>query len=73
MNHQLQIVVRCTGCDVREKQEIFNQILKLSKSYTLQELIDYNLGDFKAMDNIFDTYKIKIMPKSDITVMYLAV
>ena len=55
VNYQLNIVIRCPGFDLRVNYQSTNRIFKLSlpkesKTYTLQNLVDYNIGDFKDTD-----------------------
>ena len=58
MNYQLKIVIRCPGCELRVEHQNTNRIFKLtlpkeskSKNYTLQNLVDYNIGDYKDTDD----------------------
>ena len=73
ISYQQINVIRCPGCNVQYQYEKTNRTLKLllpnnSKTYTLQELIDYNIGEFKDTSNVCNSYSMRLTEKIDITI-----
>ena len=74
VNYQLNILIRCPACDLRVEHQNTNRIFKLtspkeSKTYTLQNIVDYNIGDFKDTDEyICDTCNMKKLKKTSIQI-----
>ena len=67
-------MIRCPGCDSRVENQSTNRILKLVlpkdlKTYTLQNLIDYNVGNFKNTDeHVCEKCFTKMLKKTDIKI-----
>ena len=73
--HRVSIIIRCPGCDNRSNPDNnCNYILSLilpenSKTYTLQEIFEYNVGNWHEIeDTCLNNCKFKKLMKTEVSI-----